>query len=188
MTKFVPFSQPQDQIRAGMTCTKFFVGFSGRSTTISELNSRLHFLESAKKHFQIALEAKSQTLDRTWGSRYGRSQQTESQRRVAGAKSMSAAELEKHLATINLQIKVTQFLAQNADPSTSLTMSLSHTGGGGAEASLSSSGGWGKPGGVTPPTLFGSGHARAEVAVNVLTLCQDVVEGDSMAREIIQVN
>ena len=102
---------------------------------------------------------------------------------------MSVAELEKHLTTINLQMKVTRFLAQNADPAASLTTSLSHSGGGGgAETSLSSSSGWGKPGGVTPPTLFGSGHARAEVAVNVLTLCQDVVEGDSIAREIIQVN
>ena len=172
-----------------MTCTKFFVGFSGRATTVSELNSRLHYLESAKKHFQIALEAKSRPPDRTWGSRSGRSQQTESQRKgPAGAKSMKAAELEKHLATINMQMKVTKFLAQNANPTALLTTSLSLTGGGGAEASLSSSGGWGKPGGVTPPTLFGSGHARAEVAVHVLTLSQDIVEGNSIAREIIQVS
>ena len=171
-----------------MTCIKFFIGFSGRSTTISELHSRLHHLESAKRHFQTALDAKTHSLDRTWGSRSGRSQQMESQRKgQGGTKSMSASELEKHLATIDLQMKVTTFLAQNADSAASLTSSLTHTGGGGAEASLSSSGGWGKQGGTTPPTLFGSGHARAEVAVHVLTLSQDIVEGNSIAREIIQV-
>lgn len=106
---------------------------------------------------------------------------------------MSAAELEKHLATIDLQIKVTKFLSHNADPSALLTVStaasLPH--GGGAEASMSSltsSGGWGKQGGSAPPTLFGGGHVRAEVAVQVLTLSQDILEGNSIAREIIQVS
>lgn len=98
---------------------------------------------------------------------------------------MSTSELETHLATIDLQIKVTKFLSHNADPKATLTTSLSHTGGGGAEASL---GGWGKQGGSSPPTLFGGGHVRAEVAVQVLTLSQDIVEGNSVAREIIQVN
>jgi hypothetical protein len=104
---------------------------------------------------------------------------------------MSAAELEKHLATINLQIKVTKFLSHNADPSSLVTTSAASTGtslphGGGAEASPSS-GGWGKQGGSAPPTLFGGGHVRAEVAVQVLTLSQDIVEGNSIAREIMQV-
>ena len=172
-----------------MTCTKFFVGFSGRSTTISELHSRLHYLDSARRHFQTALDTKSRTLDRPWSSRSGRTQSEPQRKGPSGAKSMSAAELEKHIATIDLQIKVTRFLFQNADPSSllSTTASLSHAGGGGAEASLSSSGGWGKQGGSAPPTLFGSGHARAEVAVQVLTLSQDIVEGNSIAREIIQV-
>ena len=179
-----------------MTCTKFFIGFSGRSTTISELHSRLHYLDSAKRHFQAALEAKSHSLDRPWGGggRSGRSQSEPQHRGPAGTKSMSAAELEKHLATIDLQIKVTKFLSHNADPSALLTTtiaaaSLPHGGGGGAEASLSSpsSGGWGKQGGSAPPTLFGGGHVRAEVAVQVLTLSQDIVEGNSIAREIIQV-
>lgn len=114
----------------------------------------------------------------------------EAQRRgPAGTKSMSAAELEKHLATIDLQIKVTKFLSHNtADPSSLLTPTASASGGG-AEASLSStsSGGWGKQGGSAPPTLFGGGHMRAEVAVQVLTLSQDIVEGNSIAREIMQV-
>ena len=188
----------QDQIRAGMTCTKFFIGFSGRSTTISELHSRLHYLDSAKRHFQDALNAKSRSsLDRPWGGdgRSGRSQLEAQRRGPAGTKSMSAAELEKHLATIDLQIKVTNFLSHNAsDPSSLLIPTASVAtgasgGGGGAEASLSStsSGGWGKQGGSAPPTLFGGGHMRAEVAVQVLTLSQDIVEGNSIAREIIQV-
>lgn len=178
-----------------MTCTKFFIGFSGRSTTISELHSRLHYLDSAKRHFQTALDAKSHSLERPWGGgRSGRSQPEPQHRRPAGTKSMSPAELEKHLATIDLQIKVTKFLFHNADPSallsTTTAASLPHGGGGGPEASLSSltsSGGWVKQGGSAPPTLFGSGHIRAEVAVQVLTLSQDILEGNSIAREIIQV-
>ena len=166
-----------------MTCTKFFIGFSGRSTTISELHSRLHHLDMAKKHFQAALDAKSQSLDRgVWGVRSGRSQP---ERGPPGTKSMTAPELEKHLATIDLQIKVTKFLTHNADPSTVLA-STTHSGG--AEASLTSSGGWSKQGGSAPPTLFGSGHVRAEVGVQVLTLSQDIVEGNSIAREIMQVS
>ena len=177
-----------------MTCTKFFIGFSGRSTTISELQSRLHYLDSAKRHFQMALEAKSHSLDRPWGGggRSGQSQPEPQRKGPTGTKSMSAAELERHLATIDLQIKVTKFLSHNADPSALLTTtaaSLPHGVGGGAEASLSSpsSGGWGKQGASAPPTLFGGGHVRAEVAVQVLTLSQDIVEGNSIAREIIQV-
>lgn len=187
-----------------MTCTKFFIGFSGRSTTISELHSRLHYLDSAKRHFQAALDttSRSSSLDRPWGigggGRSGRSQPDpqRSSRGPPGTKSMSAAELEKHLATIDMQIKVTKFLSDNADPSSLLTTttsttaaaasSLSHGGMGGAEASTSS-GGWGKQGGSAPPTLFGGGHVRAEVAVQVLTLSQDIVEGNGIAREIIQV-
>ena len=177
----------QDQIRAGMTCTKFFTGFSGRSTTISELSSRLHYLESARTHFQTALEAKTHPLERSLGGRSGRSLADSRQRSQAGTKTMSSAELEKHLATIDLQIRVTRFLASNAPPATLLSSTHSHMGGGGAEASVTSSGGWGKPGVTAPPTLFGTGHARAEVAVLVVTLSQDVIEGDRIAREIIQV-
>ena len=178
----------QDQIRAGMTCIKFFNGFSGRSTTVSDLHSRLHHLEEARRHFQTALDAKSSSsLDRAWMSRSGRSQPDGQRKRPAGAKSMSADELGKHLATIDLQIKVTRFLSHNAEPGALLTSSLSHSGGGGAEASLTSSGGWSKQGGSAPPTLFGNGHARAEVAVLVMTMSQDIVEGNSVAREIIQV-
>lgn len=172
-----------------MTCIKFFVGFSGRSTTVSELDSRLFHLEEARRHFQAALEAKSRPLERAWGSRSsGRSNMEGHRKAATGTKTMSVDELEKHLATIDLQVKVTRFISHNAEPGALLTTSpLSHGGGGGAEASLSSPGGWSKQGGTAPPTLFGNGHARAEVAVLVLTMCQDIIEGNSLAREIMQV-
>ena len=38
-----------------------------------------------------------------------------------------------------------------------------------------------------PATLFGNGHLRAEVAVQLLTQSPDVIEGFRLAEEIVQV-
>ena len=39
-----------------------------------------------------------------------------------------------------------------------------------------------------PATLFGNGHLRAEVAVQLLTQSPDVIEGFRLAEEIVQVH
>lgn len=91
-----------------MTCIKFFIGFSGRSTTISDLYSRLHYLQTAQRHFQTALEAKQQRTERRSGRSRGH-RGTEDQQRgglAIGAKSLTESELQNHMNTIRLQISV----------------------------------------------------------------------------------
>lgn len=97
----------QDYIRAGMTCIKFFIGFSGRATTIADLFSRLHYLNKARQLFQTSLEAKQRTSERKSG-RAKSHRQFEETPQGAGpaAKSMSVSELQNHISTITLQMKV----------------------------------------------------------------------------------
>ncbi len=91
-----------------MTCIKFFIGFSGRSTIISDLFSRLHYLQTAYRHFQTALEAQQQKVERRRGRSRGYHQVEEPQRGGAGfgAKALRAHELQNHLNTIRLQMSV----------------------------------------------------------------------------------
>ena len=98
----------QDFIRAGMTCIKFFIGFAGRRTTIRDLYSRLHYLTTAQRHFQSALDAKQRARDRPAGGR-GRGYHRSSdgyQVLAASIKNMSIPDLHSHISTIALQRKV----------------------------------------------------------------------------------
>ena len=97
----------QDYIRAGMTCIKFFIGFSGRSTTIADLYSRLHYLSIAKKHFQAHLELKKRPPERRSGrSRHSRQYDEPSQVLLSSVKMMDQSEVQQHLATIEMQTRV----------------------------------------------------------------------------------
>lgn len=109
----------QDFIRAGMTCIKFFIGFSGRATTISDLFSRRHYLTTAHRHFKSALDAKQQARDRPpLGGGGGRGRGIGYQRGGAedihpvlatSIKNMSVTDLKNHISTIALQMKVLIF-------------------------------------------------------------------------------
>ena len=91
-----------------MTCIKFFIGFSGHATTIADLFSRLHYLNTARRHFQISLEDKQHTMERRSGRSKGYRQFEDPQRGVgSAAKTMSVSELQSHISTITLQMKVT---------------------------------------------------------------------------------
>ena len=91
-----------------MTCIKFFIGFSGHATTIADLFSRLHYLNTARRHFQISLEDKQYTMERRSGRSKGYRQFEEPQRGMgSAAKTMSVSELQSHISTITLQMKVT---------------------------------------------------------------------------------
>lgn len=91
-----------------MTCIKFFIGFSGHATTIADLFSRLHYLNTARRHFQISLEDKQYTMERRSGRSKGYRQFEEPHRGMgSAAKTMSVSELQSHISTITLQMKVT---------------------------------------------------------------------------------
>ena len=62
-----------------MTCIKFYIGFSGRSTTIEELYLRRKYLETARQHFQSAIEASQPR-----GRMFGMSSRDESSSRGSG--------------------------------------------------------------------------------------------------------
>ena len=104
----------QDFIRAGMTCIKFFIGFSGRSTTITDLFSRRHYLITALRHFQSALDAKQRAhgdrtpgVGRGRGGGYLRSGGEDPHLSLAtSTKNMSVSDLKSHITTIELQMRV----------------------------------------------------------------------------------
>lgn len=91
-----------------MTCIKFFIGFAGRRTAVRDLYSRLHYLTTAQRHFQSALDAKQRVRDRQNGGRgRGYHQRPDDyQVLMASIKSMSMTDLEGHICTIGLQMKV----------------------------------------------------------------------------------
>ena len=91
-----------------MTCIKFFIGFSGRSTTIADLFSRLHYLHMAKKHFQMSMESKQRAQEKRSGRSRAHRQHYEDPHRAPGpaAKTMTTLELQNHISTITLQMKV----------------------------------------------------------------------------------
>jgi len=97
----------QDYIRAGMTCIKFFIGFSGRSTTIADLHSRLHYLTQARKHFQTFLEARHRLGERRAGkSRPSRVFDDGSHAMLSSVKTLPPSEVQLHLSTIEMQTRV----------------------------------------------------------------------------------
>ena len=107
----------KDYVRAGLTCVKFFVGFSGRSTTIEDLFDRLHHLDQAVKYLQVARD-KAMATDRGRGSMKARVQRVFEDTATAGGpkggsspgvRSMSTSELNNHLETIKLQKDVSHF-------------------------------------------------------------------------------
>ena len=87
-----------------MTCIKFYIGFSGRATTIADLFSRRHYLHTARRHFENSFDTKQRPGER----RQGRGRGLEEAQRGAALsrKSMSLTELQSHLKTIELQISV----------------------------------------------------------------------------------
>ena len=96
-----------------MTCIKFFIGFSGRSTTLTDLYSRQHYLATARRHFQSALDAKGRAhADRAGGARgrgggyAARGGEDPHQMLATSTKNMSIPDLHSHISTIELQMRV----------------------------------------------------------------------------------
>lgn len=81
---------------------------------------------------------------------------------------------------------MTHFLYQSAEALHTVTDPLPSPGGvADPTSSLGSSGGRSTT--QQPATLFSNGHIRAEVAIQLLTCCQDIIEGFGLVREVIQV-
>ena len=102
-----------------MTCIKFFVGFSGRSTSIADFHGRLHYLDQATSYFQSALDTKPRPPEKGWGIRSrGQRSGHEDGRGGGGSgrtwttgpglKPVNELELRNNLETITLQKRVSE--------------------------------------------------------------------------------
>jgi len=77
---------------------------------------------------------------------------------------------------------VTEFLYHCAEATGMLRVTVPMASAGGAESTS------GRHAPQQPATLFSNGHVRADVAVQLLTCSQDIIEGFELSKEIIQVN
>lgn len=154
MRRFIVKLFSQDFFRAAQTCIRFYEGVAGGPvTSYEDLYSRLHHLEEAKHHIEAVIAEKKSpkgTVNTVFA--YLRQRGTASAKSAVEEPShvtMSLSELNNHLNTINLQTEVTNFMHQSA---------VERGGLGILRASE----------GSRMPTLFGNGHVRGEMAVQVI--------------------
>ena len=147
---------PKDYFRAAQTCIRFYEGATGNYavTSYEDLFPRLHYLEEAKRHIEAVITEKKSTkgtVNTVFA--YLRQRGTASAKSTAEEPShvtMSLSELNSHVNTINLQIEVTNFFHQCVVERGGLGLLRVSEG-------------------TRLATLFGNGHMRAEVVVQVNT-------------------
>jgi len=162
----------RDFFRAAQTCIRFYEGVAGGPvTSYEDLYSRLRYLEEAKQHIEAVIAEKKSpkgTVNTVFA--YLRQRSTASVKSVSEEPSyltMSLSELNSHMNTINLQMEVTSFMHQCAVDRGGLGLLRATEGN-------------------RLPTLFGNGHVRGEVVVQVLLAGTTIQDGFSLASRIIQ--
>ena len=157
-TGFLGF--PQDYFRAAQTCIRFFEGTAGGVvTSYDDLYSRLRYLDEAKHHIEIviaerrspkgtAMRAGAALRLRSFGS--GKLSSAEDPSHLA----LSLTELTNHLNMITLQIEITNFMHRCTTEGEGVTSLRA-----GDDGKL--------------PTLFGNGHVRGELSVQVSNVTED---------------
>lgn len=162
----------RDFFRAAQTCIRFYEGVAGGPvTSYEDLYSRMHYLEEAKQHIETVIAEKKSpkgTVNTVFA--YLRQRSTGSVKSLTEEPShlaMSLSELNSHLNTINLQIEVTNFMHQCAVDRGGLGLLRASEG-------------------SRLPTLFGNGHIRGDMVVQVLLAGTTIQNGFSLASRIIQ--
>nr|XP_058149211.1 zinc finger FYVE domain-containing protein 26 isoform X2 [Dasypus novemcinctus] len=135
----------KDQVRAAMTCIRFF---SHKAKTYTELGEKLSWLLKAKDHLKIYLQETSRSSGRKKSTFF--------------RKKMTAADVSRHMNTLQLQMEVTRFLhrCESAGTSQITTLPL--------------------------PTLFGNNHMKMDVACKVMLGGKNVEDGFGMAFRVLQ--
>ncbi|XP_014404617.1 PREDICTED: zinc finger FYVE domain-containing protein 26 [Myotis brandtii] len=135
----------KDQVRAAMTCIRFF---SHKAKTYTELGEKLSWLLKAKDHLKIYLQETSRSSKRKKTNFF--------------RKKMTAADVSRHMNTLQLQMEVTRFLhrCESAGTSQITTLPL--------------------------PTLFGNNHMKMDVACKVMLGGKNVEDGFGMAFRVLQ--
>ncbi|XP_038192235.1 zinc finger FYVE domain-containing protein 26 isoform X2 [Arvicola amphibius] len=135
----------KDQVRAAMTCIRFF---SHKAKSYTELGEKLSWLLKAKDHLKIYLQETSRSSGRKKSTFF--------------RKKMTAADVSRHMNTLQLQMEVTRFLhrCESAGTSQITTLPL--------------------------PTLFGNNHMKMEVACKVMLGGKNVEDGFGIAFRVLQ--
>ncbi|XP_068933883.1 zinc finger FYVE domain-containing protein 26 isoform X2 [Petaurus breviceps papuanus] len=97
----------KDQVRAAMTCIRFFCH---KAKTYAELGEKLTWLLKAKDHLKIYLQEASRS--------------TGKKKLTFFRKKMNAADVSRHMNTVGLQLEVTRFLHQCENAGTSQITAL----------------------------------------------------------------
>ncbi|XP_028932164.1 zinc finger FYVE domain-containing protein 26 isoform X2 [Ornithorhynchus anatinus] len=135
----------KDQVRAAMTCIRFF---SHKAKTYVDLGEKLKWLLKAKDHLKVYLQEVSRGTAKKKSSFF--------------RKKMSAAEVSRHMNTVELQMEVTKFLHRCESAGTSQVTTL------------------------PLPTLFGNNHMKMDVACKVMLGGKNVEEGFGIAFRVLQ--
>ncbi|XP_060476102.1 zinc finger FYVE domain-containing protein 26 isoform X1 [Panthera onca] len=135
----------KDQVRAAMTCIRFF---SHKAKTYTELGEKLSWLLKAKDHLKIYLQDTSRSTRR--------------KKTTFFQKKMTAADVSRHMNTLQLQMEVTRFLhrCESAGTTQITTLPL--------------------------PTLFGNNHMKMDVACKVMLGGKNVEDGFGIAFRVLQ--
>uniref|UniRef100_A0A2K6GRH0 Zinc finger FYVE-type containing 26 n=1 Tax=Propithecus coquereli TaxID=379532 RepID=A0A2K6GRH0_PROCO len=135
----------KDQVRAAMTCIRFF---SHKAKSYTELGEKLSWLLKAKDHLKIYLQENSRSSGR--------------RKTTFFRKKMTAADVSRHMNTLQLQMEVTRFLhrCESAGTSQITTLPL--------------------------PTLFGNNHMKMDVACKVMLGGKNVEDGFGIAFRVLQ--
>ncbi|KAM4852859.1 zinc finger FYVE domain-containing protein 26 [Thomomys bottae] len=135
----------KDQVRAAMTCIRFF---SHKAKSYTELGEKLSWLLKAKDHLKIYLQETSRGSGR--------------KKTAFFRKKMTAADVSRHMNTLQLQMEVTRFLhrCESAGTSQITTLPL--------------------------PTLFGNNHMKMEVACKIMLGGKNVEDGFGIAFRVLQ--
>ncbi|CAH6843691.1 zinc finger FYVE domain-containing protein 26 isoform X1 [Phodopus roborovskii] len=135
----------KDQVRAAMTCIWFF---SHEAKSYTELGEKLSWLLKAKDHLKIYLQETSRSSGK--------------KKTTFFRKKMTAADVSRHMNTLQLQMEVTRFLHRCESAGTSQVTTL------------------------PLPTLFGNNHMKMEVACKVMLGGKNVEDGFGIAFRVLQ--
>ncbi|XP_041514353.1 zinc finger FYVE domain-containing protein 26 isoform X3 [Microtus oregoni] len=135
----------KDQVRAAMTCIWFF---SHKAKSYTELGEKLSWLLKAKDHLKIYLQETSRSSGKKKSTFF--------------RKKMTAADVSRHMNTLQLQMEVTRFLHRCESAGTSQVTTL------------------------PLPTLFGNNHMKMEVACKVMLGGKNVEDGFGIAFRVLQ--
>ncbi|XP_064148696.1 zinc finger FYVE domain-containing protein 26 isoform X2 [Loxodonta africana] len=135
----------KDQVRAAMTCIRFF---SHKANSYTELGEKLSWLLKAKDHLKTYLQETSRSTGR--------------KKTTLFRKKMTAADVSRHMNTLQLQMEVTRFLHRCESAGTSQVTTL------------------------PLPTLFGNNHMKMDVACKVMLGGKSVEDGFGIAFRVLQ--